>query len=136
VLHAQGQTILLTTHYMEEAESLCDRIAVVDHGAILAEGSLDKLLADSGAQTVITVRYEEPVPAGLAERSGLSGRPGVTRVETEGDQLRVFAADPEGLLGDLVTLGAENGLHVRDASAARPSLETAFLALTGREYRE
>jgi len=136
VLHDQGQTILLTTHYMEEAEALCDRIAVVDHGKILAEGTLDKLLADSGAQTVVTVRYEEPVPDGLADRAGLTGRPGVTKVEAEGDQLRVFAADPEGLLGDLVSIGAANGLHVRDVSQAKPSLGTAFLALTGREYRE
>jgi ABC-2 type transport system ATP-binding protein len=136
VLHDQGQTILLTTHYMEEAEALCDRVAVVDHGKILAEGSVDKLLADSGAQTIVTVRYEEPVPDGLAERAGLTARPGVTKVEADGDQLRVFSADPEGLLGDLVSIGAANGLHVRDASAAKPSLETAFLALTGREYRE
>ena len=136
VLHDQGQTILLTTHYMEEAEALCDRIAVVDHGKVLAEGSLDKLLADSGAQTIVTVRYEEPVPAGLAERAGLTEHPGVTKVEADGDQLRVFSADPEGLLGDLVSIGAANGLHVRDASQAKPSLETAFLALTGREYRE
>ena len=136
VLHEQGQTILLTTHYMEEAEALCDRIAVVDHGKVLAEGSVDKLLADSGAQTIVTVRYEEPVPDGLAERAGLAGRPGVTKVEADGDQLRVFSADPEGLLGDLVSIGAANGLHVRDAAQAKPSLETAFLALTGREYRE
>ena len=136
VLHAQGQTILLTTHYMEEAEALCDRIAVVDHGKILAEGTVDKLLADSGTQTIVTVRYEEPVPERLAERAGLADRPGVTKVEAEGDQLRVFSTDPEGLLGDLVSLGAANGLHVSDASQAKPSLETAFLALTGREYRE
>ena len=136
VLHDQGQTILLTTHYMEEAEALCDRIAVVDHGQVLAEGSVDKLLADSGAQTIVTVRYEELVPDGLAERAGLTERPGVTKVEADGDQLRVFSADPEGLLGDLVSIGAANGLHVRDASQAKPSLETAFLALTGREYRE
>jgi ABC-2 type transport system ATP-binding protein len=136
VLHDQGQTILLTTHYMEEAEALCDKIAVVDHGKVLAEGSVDKLLADSGAQTIVTVRYEEPVPDGLAERAGLTGRPGVTKVEVDGDQLRVVSADPEGLLGDLVSIGAANGLHVRDAAQAKPSLETAFLALTGREYRE
>ncbi len=84
VLHDQGQTILLTTHYMEEAEALCDRIAVVDHGKILAEGTVDELLADSGAQTVVTVRYEEPVPDGLAERAGLAERPGVTKVEADG----------------------------------------------------
>jgi daunorubicin resistance ABC transporter ATP-binding subunit len=136
VLHSRGQTILLTTHYMEEAEVLCDRIAVVDHGLVLAEGSVADLLADSGAQTIITVRYKEPVPDGLAERAGLAGRPGVTKVETDSDQLRVFSSDPEGLLGDLVSIGAANGLHVRDASEAKPSLETAFLALTGREYRE
>ena len=136
VLHQQGQTILLTTHYMEEAEALCDRIAVVDHGTVLAEGTLDDLLADAGAPTIVTVRYEEPVPAGLAERAGLADRPGVTKVETDGDQLRVFSGDSEGLLGDLVNIGAANGLHVRDASQVKPSLETAFLALTGREYRE
>jgi daunorubicin resistance ABC transporter ATP-binding subunit len=136
VLHGQGQTILLTTHYMEEAELLCDRIAVVDHGKVLAEGSLDKLLADSGAQTVITIRYEEQVPDGFAEQSALKDHPGVAKVEADGDQVRVFAADPEGLLGELVSLGTASGLHVRDASSAKPSLETAFLALTGREYRE
>jgi len=136
VLHEQGQTILLTTHYMEEAEALCDKVAVVDHGLVLAEGSVDKLLADSGAQTIVTVRFDERVPDGLSELAGLAGRPGVTKVETDGDQLRVFSGDPEGLLGDLVTMGATNGLHVRDASEAKPSLETAFLALTGREYRE
>ena len=136
VLHAQGQTILLTTHYMEEAEALCDKIAVVDHGKILADGTVNELLTDSGAQTVVTVRYAEQVPDGLAELAGLAERPGVTKVETDGDQLRVFSTDPEGLLGDLVSVGTANGLHVRDASEAKPSLETAFLALTGREYRE
>jgi len=136
LLHDQGQTILLTTHYMEEAEALCDRIAVVDHGKILAEGTLDELLADSGAQTVVTVRFEEPVPDGLDEEPGLAGHPGISKVEADGDQLRVFASDPEGLLGDLIGLGAKHGLHVRDAVQAKPSLETAFLALTGREYRE
>jgi ABC-2 type transport system ATP-binding protein len=136
VLHSRGQTILLTTHYMEEAEALCDRIAVVDHGKILAEGTLDDLLADSGAQTVVTVRFEEQVPHGLDEEPGLAGHPGVSKVEADGDQLRVFAIDPEGLLGDLIGLGTKYGLHVRDAVQTRPSLETAFLALTGREYRE
>jgi ABC-2 type transport system ATP-binding protein len=136
VLHEQGQTILLTTHYMEEAEALCDKIAVVDHGLVLADGSVDKLLADSGAQTVVSVRFGEPVPDELAELAGLTERPGVTKVEADGDQLRVFASDPEGLLGDLVGIGTAHGLHISDASEARPSLETAFLALTGREYRE
>jgi daunorubicin resistance ABC transporter ATP-binding subunit len=136
VLHDLGQTILLTTHYMEEAEALCDRVAVVDHGTVLACGTVDELKEDTGADTVITVRYEGPVPPGFADRVGLADRPGVSRVEADGDQVRVFSREPEGLLGELVTAGAVGGLHVRDAAQLKPSLETVFLTLTGREYRE
>jgi ABC-2 type transport system ATP-binding protein len=136
VLHEQGQTVLLTTHYMEEAEALCDRIAVVDHGLVLAAGTVDDLKEGTGADTVITVRYESPVPGGMAEQAGMSARPGVSKVETEGDQVRVFTREPEGVLGGLIAAGAREGLHVRDAAQLRPSLETVFLTLTGREYRE
>jgi daunorubicin resistance ABC transporter ATP-binding subunit len=136
VLHELGQTILLTTHYMEEAEALCDRIAVVDHGKVLAEGTVEELKEGTGADTVITIRYEEPVTPALAEYAGLADRPGVSRVETEGDQVRVFTREPDGVLGELVAAGAAEGLHVRDAAQLKPSLETVFLTLTGREYRE
>jgi len=136
VLHDLGQTILLTTHYMEEAEALCDRVAVVDHGKVLACGTVDELKEGAGADTVITVRYEDPVPPGFADHAGLADRLGVSKVEADGDQLRVFTRDPEGLLGELVTAGAAAGLHVRDAAQLKPSLETVFLTLTGREYRE
>jgi ABC-2 type transport system ATP-binding protein len=136
VLHESGQSILLTTHYMEEAEALCDRIAVMDHGKVLAAGTVDELKENAGAVTVVTVRYEQPVPAELAERAGLAERPGVTKVETDGDQVRVFSREPEGLLGELIAIGATEGLHVRDAAQLKPSLETVFLTLTGREYRE
>src|SRR5262249_36317906 len=136
VLHGQGQTILLTTHYMEEAQALCDRIAIVDHGKVLAEGTVDELKSNAGAVTIVTVRFEEPVPAGFAQRAGLSGRPAVTKAEAEGDQLRVFSSATKGLLGERGALGAADGLHVRDASPLNPSLETVFLTLTGREYRE
>jgi hypothetical protein len=57
-------------------------------------------------------------------------------VETDGDQVRVFTREPEGVLGELVAAGAAEGLHVRDAAQLKPSLETVFLTLTGREYRE
>jgi daunorubicin resistance ABC transporter ATP-binding subunit len=136
VLHDQGQTILLTTHYMEEAEALCDKVAVVDHGKVLADGTVDELKEHAGTATIVTVRFEEPVPEDLAERAGLTGRPDVTKVETDGEQLRVFSTEPEGILGELIGIGARDGLHVLDATQQRPSLETVFLALTGREYRE
>ena len=136
VLHDQGQTILLTTHYMEEAEALCDRIAVVDHGEVLASGTVDELKQGNGAETVITVRYEGAVPEALPTMSGLTGRPGVRKVETDNERVRVFTSEPDGVLGELVTAGASAGLTVRDATQLKPSLETVFLTLTGREYRE
>jgi ABC-2 type transport system ATP-binding protein len=135
-LHMEGQTILLTTHYMEEAEALCDQVAVIDHGEVLASGTVDDLKTGAGADTVITVRYDGGVPAGLETLSALADRPGVSKVETDGEQVRVFAREPDGVLGELVTAGARAGLTVRDAAQLKPSLETVFLTLTGREYRE
>jgi daunorubicin resistance ABC transporter ATP-binding subunit len=136
ILKDQGQTILLTTHYMEEAEALCDRIAVVDHGLVLAAGTVDDLKEGAGADTVITVRYEDEVPEGLTAAAGVMDRPGVSKVELERDRVRVFTREPDGVLGELVAAGARAGLTVRDATQLKPSLETVFLTLTGREYRE
>jgi ABC-2 type transport system ATP-binding protein len=136
ILHAEGQTILLTTHYMEEAEALCEQISVIDHGEVLASGTVDGLKEGAGAETVITVRYDEPVPELFVDKSGLADRSGVSKVEAEGDQVRVFTREPDGVLGELVAAGATSGLAVLDATMLRPSLETVFLTLTGREYRE
>jgi ABC-2 type transport system ATP-binding protein len=132
-LQAGGQTILLTTHYMEEAEALCDRVAVIDHGRLLACGTVADLEGSAGAETVITVTYEGAPPADVA---AVAGRDGVSRVEVSDGQVRVFARDAGGLLGELVSVGAEAGIAVTDAVQLRPSLETVFLTLTGREYRE
>ena len=132
-LQAAGQTIVLTTHYMEEAEALCDRVAVVDHGKILASGTVDQLKSSAGADTVITVSYDAAAPHEIKK---LSDRDGISKVEVTDGQVRVFAADPEGILGELVTIGSTTGVGVTDATQLRPSLETVFLALTGREYRE
>ena len=136
VLHAEGQTILLTTHYMEEAEALCEQISVMDHGQILASGTVNELKEGVGAETVITVRYEDVVPDDVTAWAGLADRPGVSKVESDGDHVRVFTREPEGVLGELVTAGSAAGLTVRDATQLKPSLETVFLTLTGREYRE
>jgi ABC-2 type transport system ATP-binding protein len=103
---------------------------------VLACGTVDELKEGTGADTVITVRYEGAVPDGLAAETGLEGRPGVGKVETDHDRIRVFAAEPDGVLGALVAAGARAGLAVRDAAQLKPSLETVFLNLTGREYRE
>jgi daunorubicin resistance ABC transporter ATP-binding subunit len=134
-LHTEGQTILLTTHYMEEAEALCERVAVVDHGQVLAAGTVEELKEGAGAGTVITVRYDGG-PGQLDAEAVLAGRAGISKIDAGGDQVRVFAREPEGVLGELVTAAARAGLTVRDATQLKPSLETVFLTLTGREYRE
>jgi daunorubicin resistance ABC transporter ATP-binding subunit len=132
-LQQAGQTIVLTTHYMEEAEQMCDRVAVIDHGKVLASGTVAELKNSAGADTVITVTYDGTAPAGVGT---LRARPGVSKVEVIGGQVRVFAREPRGLLGELVSTGATAGVAVSDAAQLPPSLETAFLNLTGREYRE
>jgi ABC-2 type transport system ATP-binding protein len=118
---------------MEEAEALCDRVAVVDHGKILASGTVDQLKSSAGADTVITVAYDAAAPR---EIDKLGDRDGISKVEVTDGQVRVFAADPDGILGELVTIGSSAGVGVTDATQLRPSLETVFLTLTGREYRE
>jgi hypothetical protein len=97
---------------------------------------VNELKDGAGAETVITVRYDDPVPVGLTERAGLADRFGVSKVEADGDYIRVFTREPDGVLGQLVTAGSAAGLNVRDATQLKPSLETVFLTLTGREYRE
>jgi len=132
-LHRRGQTTLLTTHYMEEADALCERIAILDHGRMLALGSPAELKRTHGADTLIVLTIDgDPGPvAELAERLD-----GVRAVESDGEHVRIFAPRPEGVLAKLVTAAAEHGAQVRDAASQQPSLETVFLALTGREYRE
>ena len=132
-LHASGQTILLTTHYMEEADSLCERIAILDQGRMLALGSLAELKADYGAETVIVVTVDGEGSRLLAEAERLDN---VLRAEADGSAVRVFANPPEGVLVALIERAHAVGLEVRDASSQPPSLETVFLSLTGREYRE
>jgi daunorubicin resistance ABC transporter ATP-binding subunit len=132
-LHADGQTILLTTHYMEEADVLCRRVAVIDHGSVLASDTVDGLKRGAGADTVITVTYDGTAPPSVA---ALRSHPGVGKVEVDGGQVRVFTRDEDGLLAELIAAGTEAGVAVRDASQLKPSLETVFLTLTGRDYRE
>ncbi len=132
-LRTEGITVVLTTHYMEEADELSDRVAVVDRGKLLALGSPQKLKDTHGAQTIIflKLRSSEGAEAIAAE---LRGREGVKSVETTADGLRVFAASVDGLLPEIIQSCSQLGL--RDISITEPSLETVFIQLTGRDLRE
>jgi ABC-2 type transport system ATP-binding protein len=132
-LHASGQTILLTTHYMEEADALCERLAIIDHGQVLALGSPAELKSRLQADSLITVTFDRDAAAVQRDVESL---PGVARVEVDGPIARVFARDSSGVVGAVATAGARHELGLRDATVAPPTLEAVFLDLTGREYRE
>ncbi len=132
-LHAAGQTILLTTHYMEEADALCQRLAIIDHGALLALGTPAELKAGLQAETVLTLRFAGDCGT-LAPR--IEKLRAVDHVERDGDALRVYASNSDGLLADIVTLATKAGVHVTDASSQPPTLEAVFLSLTGQDLRE
>ena len=132
-LRKEGITVLLTTHYMEEADSLCDRLAIIDYGRVLALGSPGKLKSTIGAHTIFDLKLRslndlEPVIAKLKARGD------VISAEATPHGLRVIAASSEGLLPDLVQAAARFGL--RDLEITEPSLETVFIQLTGRDLRE
>jgi ABC-2 type transport system ATP-binding protein len=132
-LHADGQTILLTTHYMEEADALCERLAIIDHGKVLALGSPAELKAQLETESVVTVTFDVDATAIRADVERIRG---VARVETDGPVVRVFARDAAGIVGEVATAGARHSLALRDATVAPPTLEVVFLTLTGRSYRE
>jgi ABC-2 type transport system ATP-binding protein len=132
-LHQNGQTILLTTHYLEEADALCERIAIIDKGRILADGSPFALKHSISPDNVVSILYDGDA-ASIA--TSVQSMPGIGRVEHDGNTLRVATSDVGALIGRLVEVGASAGLRVRDVTSISPSLESVFLSLTGREYRE
>jgi ABC-2 type transport system ATP-binding protein len=132
-LHQQGQTILLTTHYMDEADKLCRRLAIMDHGRILAMGTPEELKQTVGAATLVDI---EVSPVNDALRATLRSVPGVRDVETNQRGVRLFADSPTGLVPRVVGAISELGADLRDIDVSEPTLETVFIKLTGRELRE
>ncbi len=133
-LNSQGQTILITTHYMEEADRLCDRVAIMDHGRILALDTPSALKQSVDADTVVTVKTIGSAD-GLAEllTRELTGVTGSRRVDG-GIQLHVQGG--RGLVPQIVTSAERGGYDIADLSVAEPTLETVFITLTGEELRD
>ena len=131
-LRSDGLTVLLTTHHMEEADALCDRVAIIDHGRVLVCDTPERLKAAHGAEAVVELTLaDEPEEALLGRMREL---PGVTSVERTPGGLRVMAADGDGLFARAVT--AADGAGLRDASVVGSTLEAVFINLTGRDLRE
>jgi ABC-2 type transport system ATP-binding protein len=132
-LRNEGITVVLTTHYMEEADELCDRVAIIDHGKILVEDSPAVLKTSGGAETLyaLDLKRTDDVEALAANIRTVKG---VTSAEVKPEGLRVFAQNADGLLSELVQ--AANAYGLRDIRITEPSLETVFIRLTGRDLRE
>ncbi|CAN5531901.1 ABC transporter ATP-binding protein [soil metagenome] len=128
---SEGRTVLLTTHYMEEAERLCDRIAIMDHGLILEMGTVAELVTRHFRER--TVRFD--TRSGLTDAS-LSGIRGVSRVAHEDGEVALYTTDVPGTVGALLALGDRLGIADLDLAVRRPSLEDVFLELTGRALRD
>ena len=133
-LHTDGQTILLTTHYMEEADELCSRVAIIDRGKMLALDTPQALKASTGIDTVVTVIADGDLQA-LAEllRTGI---PGATAANVVDEAVLLEVKGASGILPQVVELADANGHPVRDLSVNEPSLETVFIKLTGKDLRE
>jgi len=120
-LKSQGRTIIYTTHYMEEAQRLCDRVAIMDHGKLLALGTIGQLIEQYGGNSVVTAELRK-IPEFT---SGLPGR-------LEGTSLRIESTKP---MDDIATL-TSTGLTFESLHIDQPDLETVFLSLTGRSLRD
>jgi ABC-2 type transport system ATP-binding protein len=131
----QGKTIVTTTHYMDEADELCDRLAIIDHGRIIAEGSPRELKSSIPGGYLIRLKFDR-VPEGLL--ADFQQLPGVTEVRTAAGAggIDVYAGSGGLLIGPMVGAAQARGAELHDVHIAEPSLETLFLHHTGRSLRD
>ncbi len=136
VIRAQkdrGRTVVVTTHYMDEAERLCDRVAVIDHGKVIALGTPSELIARVGGEHVIDLDLDagpRPAPAALAEL------PTVNSVREEGERVTLTAGEPHRALPALLDLVRTSGAKLAGLTTRHATLEDVFVTLTGRHLRD
>jgi ABC-2 type transport system ATP-binding protein len=133
-LNREGQTILLTTHYMEEADKLCDRVAIMDRGRILALGTPAELKQSVGADTVVTLKTSGD--QGQLGKLLTREVEGVTRTRSVDGAIQLHMEASERLVPRIVLSAERAGFDILDLSIAEPSLETVFINLTGKELRD
>ena len=144
-LRDRGMTVLYTTHYMEEAEELSDRIGIIDKGELIALGTLDELTQVVGEQETLRLHLAEDATLAMADGEGLAGDgkvtlfaglPGVIGAAAVDSQIIVNVADAGAALPGVVGRANEAGLQLRSVDIQEPNLEAVFLHLTGRGLRD
>jgi ABC-2 type transport system ATP-binding protein len=131
--NAQGKTIVLTTHYMDEADALCERLAIIDHGRKIAEGAPQELKSSIPGGYLLRLRFDR-VPEGLAAQ--IEAMAGVSEVRVKDSSADVYADRGGPLIGPIVSAAQAAGAELNDVHIAEPSLETLFLHHTGRSLRD
>jgi ABC-2 type transport system ATP-binding protein len=133
-LHERGVTVVLTTHDMEEADRLCDRIAIMDHGRILALDTPKALKQSIGADTIVTIKTTGDAGrlAGLLKNDV----EGVARTRTADDKIELHMQGADRLVPRIVLAAEREGFDLSDVSIAEPTLETVFISLTGKDLRD
>lgn len=125
----QGKTVFLTTHFMEEAERLCDRVAIIDHGRIVALDTPQNLIDSLGTENRVVFRVD-----GHFDEESLRTVPGVIRVERIGERVVVYG-QKDGLISGVVNTLEVDGIRFNQLRTEQPTLEDVFLSLTGKEMR-
>ncbi|AWM38737.1 Fluoroquinolones export ATP-binding protein [Gemmata obscuriglobus] len=134
-IKGRGRTVVLTTHYMDEAERLCDRVAVVDHGQVIALGTPAELIARVGGEHVIDLDLDPTTPT-RPTHGELSGLPTVNAVREEGDRITLTAGEPHRALPALLDLLRARGAKLAGLTTRTATLEDVFVTLTGRHLRD
>jgi ABC-2 type transport system ATP-binding protein len=130
-LKAEGRSVLLTTHYMEEAEVLCDGIAIMDHGRILEEGTVEELVSRRFKERAVRFDVIEELPD---ER--LAAMPGITSVKHEEGAVLLYTRDVPATIGAVLAAAEQIGVEPANLAVRRATLEDVFLDLTGRALRD
>ncbi len=132
-LKRQQRTVLLTTHYIEEAEKLCDRVAIIDHGRIIAHGTPEEIRSQTIGESLIEISCAQPLPNGGLPSWDDSG---TAQISPDRKKMSVSSSHPARTLVELVKWVDQRGMELTDVHLKRPSLEDVFIELTGRSLRE
>ncbi len=135
-LNAQGMTVFYTTHYMEEAQELSDRVGIIDHGEIIALGTQDELTQMVGELDSVLLSVPEASDAVLEALCGVEGVETCIKADGEDGAIRLMAQNARHVLPDVIRVINESGQSLQSLEVQEPTLEAVFLHLTGRALRD